>query len=146
MFSLLVFCKIWNLHYFDLILAIIKVTPPRMFKNWPTWTNFPAKTDSLVIKIWCSSSILPKLWYSPSSVTFRLNCFWFILNVSVPLYCSLSSLIMSFLCIESSLVVNGPIDLCVLELLKKVANPIQYSKCFKKQEFWKQLIKHVFWG
>ena len=96
-----------------------------MIEMWAPWTNFPARNDSLGIRIGCPPCILSKHWYNPSSFTFTLSCFWFILNVSVSLYCSWTFLKMSFLCFNSSLAVNGSFNLCFLKLLRK--QPIQLN-------------------
>ena len=96
-----------------------------MIEMWAPWTNFPARNDSLGIRIGCPPCILSKHWYNPSSFTFTLSCFWFILNVSVSLYCSWTFLKMSFLCFNSSLAVSGSFNLCFLKLLRK--QPIQLN-------------------
>ena len=62
--------------------------------------------------------------YGSLKISFTLSCFWFILNVSVSLYCSWTLPIMRFLCFKSSLVVNGTFNLCFLELMNGLSNLI----------------------
>ena len=86
---------------------------------WASSTNSSARTDPLGIKIGCLPCILLKHWYNPYPLTFPLSCFWFMLNVSVSLYCSWHFLVMSFLCFKSLLVVDGSFNIWFLELLRK---------------------------
>ena len=81
-FSIVFFtnCRKLEIQHSDLILVIFNVTSPWMVKIWASSTIFLLVLTLLGIKIGCWPCILPKHWYNPSSLTFTLSCFWFILN------------------------------------------------------------------